>query len=881
MKKYPIHKVNFQLPVLDTEQCEKPAPMHEGSAQPDMLNAHQLFLQQQTAMYNQFMAIQQQVSQKITSLAAVGIDEFDTAYIEPIAPTRVEERITLPGPKFSREDLEAMASGEIAPYFGDWFAPLDQYKRLIRMPEPPLLLADRVTGIKGEAGSLACGTMWTETDVTESAWYLHHGRMPTGIAIESGQADLLLVSWLGFDKLNQGERIYRLLGCELTFHGPLPKPGETLCYEIDVTGYAKHGDVRLFFFKYDCKVNGELRLSVRHGQAGFFTNEELDESRGSLWSAAEDQCDSTRPLDPPKVLTQYQNFNQEQLVAFSEGRLTECFGPEFAYAQTHTRTPSIANNKMLFLQSITDFNIKGGAWGRGYARAIQNISPDDWFFNGHFKNDPCMPGTLMIEACVQLMAFYMAACGHTLERDGWRFEPVQDETFKMFCRGQAVPSSKQIVYEIFVRSIEAGPVPTLYADVLATVDGLKSFHSNMGLRLVADWPLTMQDKRITDYQASKPVAEFSGFKFDYPSLLSCAWGKPSDSFGSMYARFDSDRRVARLPGAPYHFMTRILHLDTDLGSMQIGAQVVAEYDIPQDAWYFNEGDHATMPFAVLLEAALQPCGWLSCYLGCPLTVEQDLAFRNLDGEGILHHEILPTAGTLRQHVKCSKISKMGEMIIIGFEIKSFVNDICVYELDTVFGFFPGSAFENQQGIPPNEHEKTALQDHSDFLVDLTARPPAFFDVPPALPAGRLMMLDRITGFWPQGGVKGLGRMRAEKDVQPSEWFFKAHFFQDPVQPGSLGCQALMQLLQCYMLQQNMHAGFVDPIFEPIELGQKHEWKYRGQVVPSNKLISTILDVLEIGENKKGRYVLAKASLWVDNKRIYEMNGFGMRILEGV
>ena len=32
----------------------------------------------------------------------------------------------------------------------------------------------------------------------------------------------------------------------------------------------------------------------------------------------------------------------------------------------------------------------------------------------------------------------------------------------------------------------------------------------------------------------------------------------------------------------------------------------------------------------------------------------------------------------------------------------------------------------------------------------------------------------------------LGRVRAEKTVDPSEWFFKAHFFQDPVQPGTLG-----------------------------------------------------------------------------------------------
>ena len=57
--------------------------------------------------------------------------------------------------------------------------------RQVRMPEPPLLLADRVTGLDAEPGSMGKGTIWTETDVTHDAWYMHDGRMPAGIMIES------------------------------------------------------------------------------------------------------------------------------------------------------------------------------------------------------------------------------------------------------------------------------------------------------------------------------------------------------------------------------------------------------------------------------------------------------------------------------------------------------------------------------------------------------------------------------------------------------------------------------------------------------------------------------------------------------------------------
>ena len=102
------------------------------------------------------------------------------------------------------------------------------------MPEPPLLLADRAMSISGVPRSMAKGSVITETDVGSQSFYLHDNRMPAGILIESGQADLLLISYLGIDRFNRGERAYRLLGCEMTFHHRLPRPGITLTYDIHV-----------------------------------------------------------------------------------------------------------------------------------------------------------------------------------------------------------------------------------------------------------------------------------------------------------------------------------------------------------------------------------------------------------------------------------------------------------------------------------------------------------------------------------------------------------------------------------------------------------------------------------------------------------------------
>ena len=220
----------------------------------------------------------------------------------------------------TREQLETHSAGKISEIFGQLFEKQAGYVRQVRMPEPPLLFADRALTVEGEPGTMKKGRVVTETDVQPlGAWYLHAGRMAPGIVIESGQADLLLISWLGADFFNEGERVYRLLGCDLTFYGELPKPGDTLTYDIYVDGHATTGDVRLFFFHYDCRIGDRMLLSVRNGQAGFFTEEELAGSGGVLWDASEDEPKPDARLDPPPKLTTKRSFSAEDLQHFVGG----------------------------------------------------------------------------------------------------------------------------------------------------------------------------------------------------------------------------------------------------------------------------------------------------------------------------------------------------------------------------------------------------------------------------------------------------------------------------------------------------------------------------------------------------------------------------------
>lgn len=798
------------------------------------------------------------------------------------ATSSIIEKSSAPsGPSFTRADLEVLADGRIADVFGESFAAQHAYARQVRMPKPPLLLTDRVLGIEGKAGSMELGRIWTETDVGSQDWYLHQDRMPPGVMIESGQADLLLISWLGVDAHNQGERVYRLLGCELTYHGDLPKRGDTLRFDIVLDGHAAQDDVRLMFFHYDCTNGDRPQLSVRKGQAGFFTDAELAESAGCLWSAEEQSIVAAPTLDAVEVESCPTELSHEQLLAYAQGDVVACFGAGFEHAHTHTRTPSIAANRTRLMDRVTALHLHGGPWQRGYVRAELDIHPDHWFFEGHFKNDPCMPGTLMFDACLQAMAIYVAACGYTLRRDGWRFQPVPEQRYALQCRGQVTPASRRLVTEVFIEERLAGPHPTIYADLLCTVDGLKAFHARrIGLELVPDWPLDRSDAATEiAVRDDVPAPVVDGFAFDHHSLMACALGRPSEAFGPMYRRFDGAARVARLPAPPYHFISRIAEVAGEIGVMRAGARVVAEYDIPQLVWYLDQNGGARMPFAVLLEAVLQPCGWLSSYVGSALTSDSELCFRNLDGEGTVLAELTGGAGTLRTEVTLTAVSASAGMIIEKFDVHCTLNNEPVYHLQTVFGFFPPAALAAQAGLPIIEAHRELLARTSNVDFDLGADTSPFFAAGDLRLAGPMLrMIDRIEGIWPNAGAAGLGQIRAIKQVRADEWFFKAHFFQDPVQPGSLGLEAMLQCLQAFVLHQLDQTTTTALRFETLALDQAHSWKYRGQVLPHHHQVHTTLEITERTEDARGILFVARASLWADGLRIYEASGLSLRVV---
>src|SRR5262249_6774270 len=135
--------------------------------------------------------------------------------------------------------------------------------------------------------------------------------------------------------------------------------------------------------------------------------------------------------------------------------------------------------------------------------------------------------------------------------------------------------------------------------------------------------------------------------------------------------FDSERFIARLPGPPFSFLDRVVAVDGPPWKLASGVTAQTEYDVPPDAWYFASARQPVMPFSVLLEAALQPCGWLAAYLGSALTSPADLCFRNLGGEAELLRPVTPSSGTLAVRATITRVSSSAGMII-----QDFAFDLC-------------------------------------------------------------------------------------------------------------------------------------------------------------------------------------------------------------
>jgi acyl transferase domain-containing protein len=236
---------------------------------------------------------------------------------------------------FNREQCMEFAIGSVGKVLGPQFDIVDTFSARVRLPDEPLMLVDRILQVDGEKLSLGSGRVVTEHDVLPDMWYLDGNRAPVCISVEAGQADLFLSAYLGIDHRVRGERTYRLLDATIRFHRGLPRPGETIRYDIHIDKFVRQKETYLFFFHYEGHIGNEHLITMTRGCAGFFTEAEVRHSGGIILTdedrapGATVEGSSYAPLVPL-----FAGTDDAEVDALRSGDAGACFGqpilPAFA-----------------------------------------------------------------------------------------------------------------------------------------------------------------------------------------------------------------------------------------------------------------------------------------------------------------------------------------------------------------------------------------------------------------------------------------------------------------------------------------------------------------------------------------------------------------------
>jgi 3-hydroxymyristoyl/3-hydroxydecanoyl-(acyl carrier protein) dehydratase len=785
------------------------------------------------------------------------------------------------------------AVGSVARVLGPAFAAVDSYPARVRLPDTPLMLVDRILRVDAQKGVLGPGRLVTEHDVRPGAWYLDGDRAPVCIAVEAGQADLFLAAYMGIDLVVKGERTYRLLDAAVTFHRGLPRPGEVIRYDIAIDKFIRQGPTWMFFFRFEGTIEGAPLITMRNGCAGFFTEEEVRHSGGVILTADDlAPRPGTAPRDwqtPVPMIAE--RYDAAGLEALREGDLAACFGQTFAGIQL-PKAQRLPGGRMALIDRVQTLDPAGGRYGLGLIRAEADIHPDDWFLTCHFVDDMVMPGTLMYECCAHTLRIYLQRMGWISHRPDVVYEPVIGRQAVLKCRGPVTPQTRQVVYEVEISAIGFNPEPFVIADAHMYADGQRIvMFRGMTMKMTGLDRAALEDFwRTREAPKTRPAtASLAPSPEDYiftrDHVIEFATGAPSQAFGPPYRPFDDARFIARLPGPPYAFIDGVTSIEPAPWVLAPDGWLQTVCHVHPQDWYFRSNGTPTMPLCILMEIALQACGFLAAYMGSALQSDQDLHFRNLDGAATLHANATGQAGPVQARARLLKFSAAGDMLIEHYAFEVHQADRKIYEGETSFGFFTPAALAHQVGLAEDDRPKTM-----DGEARPATRPPVTLeDLAPltpddprvlpwgksALPSRALRMIDRIEQFVPDGGPHGLGFVRGSKRIDPQEWFFKAHFYQDPVCPGSLGIESCIQLLR-------YAAGAFWPAYTKTHTmallaPAPHSWRYRGQILPTSREVE--VDAM-ITERRDGPQPLLKADgyLKCDGLCIYKMQNFGLHLI---
>jgi len=792
-------------------------------------------------------------------------------------------------PVLDEADLLEFATGSIAKVFGPRFAPVDALPWRARLPAPPFMFASRVTRLEGRTGEFGPAAITVEYDIPHDAWFAADGDVSIGLATEAGQSCVVLAAYLGVDLDRPAERYFRMLGGAAVFHGPRPRTGQTLRYETKIENVAGLGDDLIFGFRTDCFAGDLPVFSLSGARAGFFTRETLDAAGGIVSTPADRR--RSAGMGPgwfkPLARTSRTRLDRAALEQLSEGNCAEVFGPAWRQVDGGVRlNPAIRlpRGRMLVLDEITAIDRLGGPRGLGRIEAVQLITPDDWFFACHFPGDPLVPGSLIVEGAAQVLSTYAMFLGLHLVFPDAEFQPVAGRPGTLTMRGEVTPSSAALRYVVEVTDVDLLPRPTVVADITC-------YDGERAVVRIQDFALQVRERPGAAYRpelGGRPARFLGRFNAAGEQALvnefhmaNICLGDLPTGMGPEFAVYDG-RRSPRGANGDFKFVDRIMSLEGTRAAVADGSRMISEYDSSPESWYAHESGIADMPNCVLMETSLQAAALTTAYLGSILgDPDETYSIRNLNGTATVLRDIDLIGRTIRHESTLLSTQRLSGAILQELAYTLTTDGEEFYQGRSLFGYFSDAALANQSGldggrkVPPwLDGQPAARAERVDIAGDEDWRRPRPGDGL-RLGTGHLTLIDEAS-LVPGGGSHGRGYLLARRRVDPADWYFARHFHMDPVMPGSLGVEAILQALQVFVMRSGLVDGFGPAKFVR-PAGIPMTWKYRGQILREDPEMVFDVHITDIRRDDDGLVVVADANLWKRDLRIYEVGGVALAV----
>ncbi len=384
--------------------------------------------------------------------------------------------------------------------------------------------------------------------------------------------------------------------------------------------------------------------------------------------------------------------------------------------------------------------------------------------------------------------------------------------------------------------------------------------------------------------------------FNRDCCLEFARGRAGKVLGNAFDVIDSYPVRVRLPDDPLMLVDRIMAIDGEMLSMGPG-RIVTQHDVVDGAWYLDGGK---TPVSITIEAG-QADLFLCSWLGIDHQVQGRRRYRLLDAKVTFHRDLPCPGETIEYHIEIDRFLKQGEIHLFFFHYRGYVNnELLISMREGCAGFFTPEEVENSGGIILTPQDREFCRPQSPWIVPVEMVDEAYDDARVnalrqgnleqcfgprfkgvvlgknmRLPGERMHLLDRVTGIEPRGGRFGLGRITAEADIRPDDWFLTCHFIDDRVMPGTLMYECCAHTLRIF----TQRMGWIstnDDIHYDVVPGIESDLKCRGPVTIHTRKARYEIEIKEMGYDPEP-YVIADAHMFSDNHRIVLYRNMGLKI----